>query len=235
MQKKIIAVCLIVLSISLIFVSCGNKYLMGEVNGQEMPLVTDESGNTEVNFDGQIAVYVTDSKGNIKYDSDGNPQKNYYDLPDRIVNGQTLETHEYKFTMSDDWTLEDNGYFYKKGSDSKCYVYFVKAATLESYETMDMFVANQEANQNQYIEQFKTVYPDCSMQITAGNLADGKEVVYFTYSIKDNDGASLHYAVSAYVNIENDIYQASYICDGPDAYDETFDFVNAFATGFTVK
>ena len=71
MQKKIVAVSLVILMVALLLASCGNKYLMGEINGVERPLVTDAEGNTELDDEGKIAVYVTDAKGNIQYDADG--------------------------------------------------------------------------------------------------------------------------------------------------------------------
>ncbi len=88
MQKKIVAVSLVVLMIAVLLASCGNKYLMAEVNGVERPLVTDADGNTEINDEGKIAVYVTDAKGNLQYDSNGEPQKNYFALPEKMINGQ---------------------------------------------------------------------------------------------------------------------------------------------------
>ena len=114
MQKKIVAVSLVILMVALLLASCGNKYLMGEINGVERPLVTDAEGNTELDDEGKIAVYVTDAKGNIQYDADGNPEKRYYDLPEKLIKGNTLETSAYKFTAPDGWTLKENGIFYKR-------------------------------------------------------------------------------------------------------------------------
>jgi len=235
MQKKIVAVSLVVLMIAVLLASCGNKYLMAEVGGVERPLVTDADGNTEVNNEGKVAVYVTDAKGNIQYDDAGNPQKNYYALPERMINGQSLETLAYKFSMPDGWTLKDNGYFYKDGTDDKCYVQCVKDQTLGDFDTYESFIAQKEVDQDQIIEQFKTQYPDTTMVITKGNLTDGKEVTFFTYTIKDASGAIIHYAISAYVNIGEDIYSANYVCDGGTGYDESFDFMGVFSSNFIVK
>jgi hypothetical protein len=235
MQKKIVAVSLVVLMIAVLLASCGNKYLMAEINGVERPLVTDADGNTEINDEGKIAVYVTDSKGNLQYDSNGEPQKNYFALPEKMINGQSLETLAYKFTMPDGWELEDNGVFYKDGTDEKCYVQCVKNCTLGEFETYDLFISQKEAEQQQYIDEFKKQYPDTTMVITSGNLTDGKEVTFFTYMIKDDSGAIIHYAVSAYVNIGEDIYSANYVCDGGVGYDESFDFMGVFSSGFVVK
>ena len=55
MQKKIVAVSLVILMVALLLASCGNKYLMGEINGVERPLVTDAEGNTEIDNEGKIA------------------------------------------------------------------------------------------------------------------------------------------------------------------------------------
>ncbi len=235
MQKKIVAVSLVVLMIAVLLASCGNKYLMAEINGVERPLVTDAEGNTEVNLEGKVAVYVTDAKGNIQYDADGNPQKNYYALPEKMINGQSLETLAYKFTMPDGWKLKDDGIFYKDGTDDKCYVKCVKDKTLGEFETYDLFIAQKEAEQQQYIDEFKKEYPDTTMVITSGNLTDGKEVTFFTYMIKDTSGTILHYAISAYVNIGEDIYSANYVCDGGVGYDESFDFMGVFSSSFIVK
>lgn len=235
MQKKIIAVSLVVLMISVLLASCGNKYLMAELGGVERPLVTDAEGNTEIDNEGRVAVYVTDSKGNLQYDADGNPQKNYYALPDKSINGQSLETLVYKFTMPDGWKLKDDGVFYKDGTDDKCYVQCIKDKTLDELETYDLFIAQKEADQQVVIDKFKEQYPDTTMVITTGNLTDGKEVTFFTYTIKDSSGAIIHYAVSAYVNIGEDIYSANYVCDSGVGYDESFDFMGVFSSGFVVK
>ena len=235
MQKKIVAVSLVILMVALLLASCGNKYLMGEINGVERPLVTDAEGNTEIDDEGKIAVYVTDAKGNIQYDANGNPQKNYYKLPEKMVNGQTLETLDYKFTMPKGWTLKDDGTFYKDGTDDKCYVNLVKDTTLGEFQTFESFIAEKEATQQQVIETFKQQYPDTTMVITNGNLTDGKEVVFFTYTMKDSSGAIIHYATSAYVNIDKAIYSANYICDGGTGYDESFDFMGTFSSNFVVK
>ena len=58
MQKKIVAVSLVILMVALLLASCGNKYLMGEVNGVERPLVTDAEGNTEIDDEGKITYQI---------------------------------------------------------------------------------------------------------------------------------------------------------------------------------
>ncbi len=234
MQKKIVAVSLVVLMIAVLLASCGNKYLMAEINGVERPLVTDAEGNTEIDDEGKIAVYVTDSKGNLKYDSDGNPQKNYYTLPDKSINGQTLETLDYKFSMPDGWTLKDNGMFYKDGTDDKSYVQCVKDTTLENSETFESFLQQEQSEQQQIVDKVKEQNQDITMTVTEGTLQSGEPVVFFAYEMKDDSGNVSYYGVSAYVNIGDSVYSANYTCDGT-SYDESFDFMGVFSSSFIVK
>ena len=53
--------------------------------------------------------------------------------------------------------------------------------------------------------------------------------------MKDSSGAIIHYATSAYVNIDKAVYSANYICDSGTGYDESFDFMGAFSSNFVVK
>lgn len=234
MQKKIVAVSLVILMVALLLASCGNKYLMGEINGVERPLVTDAEGNTEIDDEGKIAVYVTDAKGNIQYDANGNPQKNYYKLPEKMVNGQTLETLDYKFSMPKGWTLKDNGTFYKDGTDDKCYVQCVKDKTLENSETFESFLQQEQSEQQQIVDKIKEQNQDITMTVTEGTLQSGEKVVFFAYEMKDASGNVSYYGVSAYVNIGDSVYSANYTCGGT-GYDESFDFMGTFSSNFVVK
>ena len=235
MQKKIVAVSLVILMVALLLASCGNKYLMGEINGVERPLVTDAEGNTEIDDEGKIAVYVTDAKGNIQYDEEGNPQKNYYDLPEKTVNGNTLETVAYKFTMPEGWTLKDDGVFYKKGTDDKCYVKCLKDATLKEGETYEGYLTQQYNMQNEFIEKIKKQYPDSSINTFQKQLLSGESVTLFEFSVQDDSGAILFYGVSAYINIKNDVYSVNYTCDGGVGYDESFDFIGLVCSNLVIK
>lgn len=234
MQKKIVAVSLVILMVALLLASCGNKYLMGEINGVERPLVTDAEGNTEIDNEGKIAVYVTDAKGNIKYDANGNPEKNYYDLPEQTVKGNTLETLAYKFTMPDGWTLKDDGTFYKDGTDDKCYVQCIKDKTLENSETFESFLQQEQSEQQQIVDKVKEQNQDITMTVTEGTLQSGEPVVFFAYKMKDASGNVSYCGVSAYVNIGDSVYSANYTCDGT-SYDESFDFMGTFSSNFVVK
>ena len=234
MQKKIVAVSLVILMVALLLASCGNKYLMGEINGVERPLVTDAEGNTELDDEGKIAVYVTDAKGNIKYDENGNPEKRYYDQPSQRVNGNVLETLAYKFTAPDGWTLNSNGVFYKDGTDDKCKIQFVKDTTLENGETYESFLNKDKIRQQEFIEGIKTQYSDSAMDVTRGELATGEQFTVFTFIIKDGSGSVFYYGSSVYIQIGNEIYSANYSCDD-GSYDESFDFVGTVSSNLVIK
>lgn len=234
MQKKIVAVSLIILMVALLLASCGNKYLMGEINGVERPLVTDAEGNTELDDEGKIAVYVTDAKGNIQYDADGNPEKRYYDQPSQRVNGNVLETLAYKFTAPDGWTLNSNGVFYKNGADDKCKIQFVKDTTLENGETYESFLNKDKIRQQEFIEAIKAQYSDSAMHVTRGELATGEQFTVFTFIIKDDSGNVFYYGSSVYIQIGNEIYSVNYSCED-GSYDESFDFVGTVSSNLVIK
>ena len=235
MQKRIVAVSLVILMVALLLASCGNKYLMGEINGVERPLVTDAEGNTELDDEGKIAVYVTDAKGNIQYDEEGNPQKNYYDLPEKIVNENTLETGAYKFTMPEGWTLNDNGVFYKDGTDNKCQIKCMKDTTLDANETYAAFLYQEAGKQQEFIEQVKEQYKNSSTEVSKATLASGETVTLITSTIKDESDTLIYYGASAYVNIGDDVYSVNYGCDSGEYYDESFDFIGMVCSNLVIK
>lgn len=235
MQKKIIAVICVLMMLTVLLASCGNKYLMAKINGVEYPLVTDAEGNTEVNGEGKIAVYVTDAKGNLQYDSDGNPQKNYYNYPMVITDGLTINTHAYTFTMPSGWELQDNGIYYKKGTDQKCSVQIVQSATLKEGETFDEVLDRNIVTNQGYIEKVKATYPDASMNVTNITFSTNYNGKYIEYLIKDPDGKVVHYAALMYFCIGEDIYSANYMCDGGAGYDVDFNFSKILETNLVIK
>ncbi len=237
MQKKIIAACCLTVAVTLIFTACGNKYQMIETNGVLHPVVTDAEGNTEVNEDGQIAVYVTDSSGDVVTNSDGSVQKNYVDFPDVIVDGNSVETLDYKFTMPSDFEPNDMGVFYKKGTDSNCSakVVFVQTADADSGETAETVFNENAALNEEYIEQVKATYPDAVMNVEQGALADGTQYYAAEYIIKDETGAVIHYAYSAYFGVGDSVYLANYVCINGIGYDESFDFRTVVENDIVIK
>lgn len=239
MQKKIIAACCLTVAVTLIFASCGNKYQMIETNGVLHPVVTDAEGNTEVNEDGQIAVYVTDSSGDVVTNSDGSAQKNYVDFPDVIVNDKnnTVETSLYKLTMPEGWEAGANGIFYKKGTDDSCYVQIVLIQQLSTdhFETFDSVMNQIIFDNQQSVEQVKATYPDTVMNVDEGELSNGSETVNLSYIIKDEAGTVIHYAYDVYFCIEDAVYKVNYVCLDGMGYDEAFDLKSVVEQNLIIK
>lgn len=234
MQKKIVAVSLVILMVALLLASCGNKYLMGEINGVERPLVTDAEGNTELDDEGKIAVYVTDAKGNIKYDADGNPEKRYYDLPEKLIKGNTLETSAYKFTAPDGWTLKDNGIFYENGTADGAYIQCVKETTLSDGKSYEAFLAEKQSLPLDVLEELKEQNIDVTVDVTNGTLSSGEGFTMVSCIMKDNSDGTIYYTDSAYVNIRNDVYSVNYVYKG-GASDEPLDFMNLVSSNLVIK
>ena len=117
MQKKIIAVAALMLALVLLFVACGKGPTIVTKEGYEYPLVTDEEGNTVVNENGDLVIYVTDENGKYVEDANGEPQTNAVTFPDQIVDGKTIETSLYSWTLPDGWSFDDDGKAVKDGTD----------------------------------------------------------------------------------------------------------------------
>lgn len=234
MQKKIVAVSLIILMVALLLASCGNKYLMGEFNGVERPLVTDAEGNTELDDEGKIAVYVTDAKGNIQYDADGNPEKRYYDLPEKLVKGNTLETSAYKFTAPDGWTLKENGIFYKNGTDDNVSIQWMKDTTLTDGKTYEAFLAEKQGVSQDVLDALKEENMEVEENVTKGSLLSGEPITMIERTTKSNSDGSIYYYASVYVNIGNDVYSANCGYSG-SAKDESFNLMDIVSSNLVIK
>ncbi len=239
MQKKIIAVCCLILAVTLVFASCGNKYQMIEANGVLHPVVTDAEGNTEVNGEGKLAVYVTDAHGDVVTNADGSIQKHYVEMPDIIINDKsnTVETSVYKLSMPEGWKPSENGIFYKKDTNEKCYVQVVLVKQLNAnlLETFEGYMDMVKFQNHDAAEEVKKTYPDVVMNEDTGTLSNGTPTVNLSYLIKDETGAVGHYAYDIYFCIEDSVYKVNYICVDGAGYDETFDIKSVAEQNLIIK
>ena len=108
MEKKIIAIALVLVLMVTAFVGCtkGKKFV--DADGYEHLLCLDEEGNTVLNDEGKLVVYITEPDGKIREDDDGEPMTGYVAFPEQVIKGNTLETPDYKITLSDEWELQEN-------------------------------------------------------------------------------------------------------------------------------
>ncbi len=235
MNKKIIAIALVLVIIATAFAGCskGEKSI---INGKEYLLMTDDEGNTIVDEDQNVIAIVTDDKGEVQTYEDGEPQTYPVNINNDFAGEDFIQGIEYKITAPEGWAPNRLGRLVKEGTDGQCYVEF---ATMVDYEeekdkseservkTLDNYlkmINDQNALLISAYEQegYKVEVEQSSIDI---QLAD-KAIVCreITYNIVDGKGKVVHHAVNYYFETERNIYKMGYVCSGGIGYDETFDF-----------
>lgn len=216
MQKKIIAAAALVLALTLLFVACGKGPTIVTKEGNEYPLMTDAEGNTVVNENGDLVIYVTDENGKYVEDANGEPQTNAVTFPDQIVDGKTIETSLYSWTLPDGWSFDDDGKAVKDGTDGKVYVKFMEAATTENL-SLTAYVTSVYNTYQEQAERIKSSYPDTTVTLKdvqfSSTQTAGKSLVF---QIKDETGKVMHYAEGIYFEANGVIYKIEYA--GLDGY-----------------
>ena len=233
MQKKIIAAAALVLTLTLLFVSCGKGPTIVTKEGYEYPLVTDEEGNTVVDENGDLVIYVTDENGKYVEDANGEPQTNSVTFPDKIVGERSLETAVYSWQLPEGWAFDETGKAVKDGSDGNIYIKVITVGSEEERAFAPLFAQVLSENQEQAKEIQKT-YPDTVVEskdvtFSAASIS-GKSLVF---QIKDDSGKVMHYVDGIYFVADGVIYKIEYACLN-GYYDETVDLYTILQS-FTVK
>ena len=236
MEKKIIAIVGVVLLLVSVFAACAKKPTITGNNGIEYAVVTDNEGNTVLNDNGEVAVYVTDEHGKYVKDSNGEKQTNYIEFPDNIINGNTVESADYKFVMPEGWMPNEAGRFIKDNTDEAVSIVVKALCKLENLQTLAMIVDSEAAGNEDLMEAVKSEYPDSSMtiydvEITSKN-APAKVLEFL---IKDNSGNVIYHAHGTYYLCDGEVYKVEYICnDGQfnNTAEEILAFIDA---GLTIK
>ena len=233
MQKKIIAAAALVLALTLLFVACGKGPTIVTKEGNEYPLMTDAEGNTVVNENGDLVIYVTDENGKYVEDANGEPQTNAVTFPDQIVDGKTIETSLYTWTLPDGWNFDDDGKAVKDGSEGNIYIKLLTVNEDGTVSAQDYAKQINTINQEQ-AQQIQTIYPDTvvsskDVQFSSAKL-DGTSLLF---QVKDNDGKMVHYVEAIYFEFNNVVYKIEYACLN-GYYDETVDLYALLQT-FNMK
>lgn len=216
------------------FVGCtkGKKFV--DADGYEHLLCLDEEGNTVLNDEGKLVVYITEPDGKIREDDDGEPMTGYVAFPEQVIKGNTLETPDYKITLSDEWELQENGKFVRKDNE-KITISIIKVGTPTKKGLKELF--NEQANiAKAFIEVFKTRYP-----IITENTVDGvfslKNIEYKTLEYKmrkEENGPVLYYSNTMCFIYNNQFYQANLSCD-EGSYDETLNLCDIIDANLIMK
>ena len=107
MEKKIIAIALVLVVMVTAFVGCGQKYKTTKVGNKEYLLHTDAEGNTIIKDDKLVAV-VTDRDGEIITYENGENQTYYVPIPGSLVIDGIVRGDNFTLNILDGWTSTDN-------------------------------------------------------------------------------------------------------------------------------
>lgn len=242
MDKKIIAVALVLVLMVTAFVGCGQKYKTTELGGKDYLLETDREGNTIVRDEGIVAV-VTDREGEIITYENGENQTYYVPIPGSLVIDGVVRGDNFKLNILDGWTSTDYNKIIKDKTDDKCYIQFAKIINkFEKDENLDTYLAEVDELNKKIAEGFSNEEtmnnlikdnPDLATLKGVRYTIEKSDTVLTTDSIHckvrvhkfvDKDGKIIQYVENYYFESEGSVYRLDFACQEGVGYDETFDF-----------
>ena len=157
MEKKIIAVALVLVLIVTAFTACGKKYLMQEFDGIEYPVVTDDEGNTILNESNGVAFYVTDENNEIATNDKGETQTNWVTLKSDLATDDILAGDFYRLTVPKGWEAAGGaGRLEKKDTNEMCCITPVTLVDkMEKGKTYNDYVVSYEDVLKKAVDGFK--------------------------------------------------------------------------------
>lgn len=241
MEKKFIAIIvafvILVTAVAVgtaVFINKKDTYV--DPDGVEHWLVKDEEGNTILNGEGEVVVYATEANGQRQKDENGEYVTAVVDFPEKVIDGNTLETPDYKLTMPKEWELSDDGVFELK-KNSKIYLQ-VNKFDLENVTPIDEYVKQSQEESKEFVNALKEAFPvfeteEESAVITMKNL-DCR--IYTTKMGKDKDNVEI-YTIAVNFTRGLEAYQITLTCaDGSyKDLDKDMDLVNLLDANFVVK
>ena len=250
MEKKIIALALVLVLMVTAFVGCGQKYKTTNIGGEDVLLATDAEGNTIVNGN-QLAVVVTDDNGDIITYENGENQTHYIEIPGSLVIDGVVRGSKFTLNILDGWTSTDYDRIIKDKTDDKCYIQFGETYKLKDNEKFsEIFEATDKANkemmevindEEQLKELIKTdpnlekyLGGKCTIDMSTGTFTSSAYPcrIYKT-KIVDKNGSVVHYAENHYFLVSKTVYCLTYACVDGKGYDNTFDFGGYLRQNFT--
>ncbi len=234
MNKKIIAISLVLVIMVTCFSACKQKRETTKINGQEVIAVTDESGNPIINEKNEAVVLVTDREGEVITFESGEEQTRYMQIIDAVVIDGVAHGEKYNMNVLSGWTAGIGDRINKDGTDEKCYIHFTKNKDLEKDETLATYLEAVDEQNDLLVDGFKkegytVTINDGASAISSKNIGCKTR----TYKIVDSDGKVVHYAVNYYFVADDTVYSVNYACENGIGYDESFDFDSYLKTNFT--
>lgn len=239
MEKRIIAVVCVVILMTTLFASCGKKLYMKEINGVERPVVTDENGELFTDNEGLIRVYETNTKGQIVTNKNGEPEYNYIQPPQAYLNGNKVVNGRFTLGVPEGFEANESGEISKKGTDGNCTISVSYAATVSAEQPFAAFINQTEATNNEIMKRINDGevvskgYKKAESEFKNLKLGD-TDARYSAYKIVSTDDKVVHYAVSVYFLLGEEIYVLNYACVDGIGYDESFDFSEWIENSFTI-
>ncbi len=241
MEKKIIAIALVLVLMVTVFVGCSKKRETTEVNGKDYILYTDAEGNTVINENNQVIAVVTDENGEVVTFENGEDQTYFVQIDGAVIKDGVMKGTKYEMNVIEGWTASENGKMYKDGTENKCYVQFVEMTTLGEDETFDIYLekidlqyqpeAFEDAGQKVEVEDEEYVFKASKGTTTISNSA--LACTFYTYKILNANGEVIHYAENYYFAKNGVVYMINYACVDGIGYDENFNFENYINANFT--
>lgn len=251
MEKKIIAIALVLVVMVTAFVGCGQKYKTTKVGNNEYLLHTDAEGNTIIKDDQLVAV-VTDRDGEIITYENGENQTYYVPIPGSLVIDGIVRGDNFTLNILDGWTSTDYNIIFKDKTDNKCYIKFEKIVKeLKKDETLATYLEKVDKNNQDIIDAFSNdelmdklvkdnpaveKFRDCTFTIEKGETVISKDNIPCQFRINkivDKDGNVVHYVENYYIVLNKAIYKLDYACEDGVGYDEEFDFKSYANQNFT--
>lgn len=227
MEKKIIAVALVLVLMVTVFTACGKKYLIKEFDGLEYPLVTDDEGNTILNESNGIAFYVTNENNEIVTDDKGETQTNWVTLKSDLATDDILAGDFYRLKVPEGWEADGGaGRLEKKDSNEMCCITPVSLVDeMEKGKTYNDYVVSYEDVLKKAVDGFKedgnsANYKKSTTAITLKGLYCTK----FVFEAFDKDGKMVIHSENLLFASGATIYKMEYFSINGVGYDEEFDF-----------
>lgn len=235
MEKKIIALALVLVLMVTAFVGCGKRETT-KINGKDYVLYTDDEGNTVINDKNQVVAVVTEEDGDVVTFENGEDQTYFVQLYGPVVKDNVMSIDNYKLGIPEGWSTTTDGKVVKDGTDNKCYIKFVKVFEYDETTNLDTYLEKIDEQNEQLIpgfakEGYTLTVEDKEAVITSNSYQSYK----YTYKIVDKDNNVLHYAENYYFAVNNVAYSLTYACEEGKGYDASFNFENYVNIHFQFK
>lgn len=239
MEKKIIAVSLVIILIAVSFVACGKNKgykLAKDEYGFEHAYVTDAEGNTVLDDNGNIRVYQTDANGEIATDGNGNKKENVVEVPRVILDDHSCATKDFVLKLDKSWKRSEEDGKYLKNGDKANYIEVKEKYVCNEGEVIDLEVYVQsDIEYNESIVKNaggKATYEQGFIEVK------GVKMHQQSFQLVGNDGNLINDSKVYNFVIGDILYEVSYYYYGLQTDNKTsepYDFLEYFKTAFELK